>query len=165
MIQHMRQSDRNMQQLVLLRSFSALKTLLLSQAPLHAKLVCCPHCRLWCLKIKRHKTSPHGIPDTVEQTQYDKAVRSIRHCNAIADRKGPMCCMCVCACINWTEAVLYSTVYAAKSKVFRTQCPLPKQCKYCQNNASWSSYSSDSTASLHSNTNRCSAVILQALTC
>lgn len=77
--------------------------------PAHAKRVCCPH----HLKIKRHKASPLGIPDKAEQIQDDTAVRSIRHRKAMADRKGPVSCLCVvCLCVpvltGQREQALYS---------------------------------------------------------
>ena len=89
---HIRQSetDRNMKRLVILDwRFSGLVH---SHTPLHTK----PDCQLRNLKMTLHTTSPHGIPDTLEQTQYDKAVGSIQTLAGLRNRR-------VCVCNLWIE--------------------------------------------------------------
>lgn len=78
--------------------------------PTHAKRACWPHRQPSCLKIKRHKASPLGIPDKAEQIQDGRAVRSICHHKTMADRKGLVSCLCMCVPV-WTgqrEQALYS---------------------------------------------------------
>lgn len=48
-------------------------------------------CEVWRFMVTLETASLHDTPDTVEQTQCDVAVRSIRHCRAAADRTGRMC--------------------------------------------------------------------------
>lgn len=105
-------------------------------------------------------SSPDSTPDTVEQTQYDTAVKSIQHCHTIPARKLHAC---VCDCMLTLErggvkeakflypmnSTKHSTI-SVERHMFLVQLSI----WFC-----------NFPATLHSKTNSSTVITLQALTC